>query len=207
MKLTSKSRFAVSAMLDLAIHQTDGNGARKMVKLSEISERQDISLNYLEQLFNKLRKAGLVSSMRGPQGGYFIEKDLSEVTMADIILASEDTLDATSCGGKKNCKGGSTCIAHHLWMRLNATIYEYLDGISVQSVLDLNASEDDGPEAMDSAIEGAFKGNLGHKEPSIHSSACGKMDKAGRKCANAKECAKAAKPPRASAKVGAKGGD
>lgn len=121
MRLTTKGRFAVTAMLDLAMHAD-----QHAVKLNAISERQNISLSYLEQLFSKLRRAGLVESIRGPGGGYILGNSGSNTNIAQIIAAAEDSLDATQCSGKANCHNGSPCITHNLWEDLNHTITNYL---------------------------------------------------------------------------------
>ena len=118
MRLTTKGRFAVTAMVDLAM-----NAQNNAVKLNAISERQKISLSYLEQLFSKLRRAGLVESVRGPGGGYVLGKPAGEINIAQIITAAEDRLDATQCSGKADCHGGAPCITHNLWESLNHTIH------------------------------------------------------------------------------------
>ena len=136
MRLTTKGRFAVTAMLDLAIHSPHG-----AVKLNAISERQQISLSYLEQLFSKLRRANLVESIRGPGGGYILAGSADQINIAQIIAAAEDSLDATQCSSKANCHNGTPCLTHQLWEDLNHTINDYLSGITLQSVL--NQREDD----------------------------------------------------------------
>ena len=136
MRLTTKGRFAVTAMLDLAIHSPHG-----AVKLNAISERQQISLSYLEQLFSKLRRANLVESIRGPGGGYILAGSADQINIAQIIAAAEDSLDATQCSSKANCHNGTPCLTHQLWEDLNHTINDYLSGITLQSVL--NKREDD----------------------------------------------------------------
>ena len=136
MRLTTKGRFAVTAMLDLAIHSPQG-----AVKLNAISERQQISLSYLEQLFSKLRRASLVESIRGPGGGYILAGSADQINIAQIIAAAEDSLDATQCSSKANCHNGTPCLTHQLWEDLNHTINDYLSGITLQSVL--NQREDD----------------------------------------------------------------
>ena len=135
MRLTTKGRFAVTAMLDLAIHSPHG-----AVKLNAISERQQISLSYLEQLFSKLRRANLVESIRGPGGGYILAGSADQINIAQIIAAAEDSLDATQCSSKANCHNGTPCLTHQLWEDLNHTINDYLSGITLQSVL--NQRED-----------------------------------------------------------------
>ena len=136
MRLPTKGRFAVTAMLDLAIHSPHG-----AVKLNAISERQQISLSYLEQLFSKLRRANLVESIRGPGGGYILAGSADQINIAQIIAAAEDSLDATQCSSKANCHNGTPCLTHQLWEDLNHTINDYLSGITLQSVL--SQREDD----------------------------------------------------------------
>ncbi len=133
MKLTTKGRYAVTAMLDLALH--DGNGP---VSLVEISERQDISLSYLEQLFSKLRRQSLVTSMRGPGGGYSLSRLPNEIAVSHIIMAVDENLDVTNCG---NAAGGchdtnKRCLTHNLWLDLSNRIQSFLDDISLQDMMD-----------------------------------------------------------------------
>jgi len=131
MRLTTKGRFAVTAMIDLALRCNNGP-----VALASISERQQISLSYLEQLFGKLRRYQLVDSVRGPGGGYCIAKPMSELTVADIIRAVDEQLDATQCG-KENCLGeGNRCMTHDLWSQLNAKMVDFLDSVTLQSLVD-----------------------------------------------------------------------
>lgn len=130
MRLTTKGRFAVTAMIDLAQH-----GNTHAVKLNAISDRQQISLSYLEQLFSKLRKAGLVESVRGPGGGYVLGHAPEQINIVQIIDAVEDKLDATLCSGKANCQSGEPCLTHDLWENLNHTIHTYLSGITLSSLL------------------------------------------------------------------------
>jgi Rrf2 family iron-sulfur cluster assembly transcriptional regulator len=127
MRLTTKGRFAVTAMVDLAMRHNRGP-----VTLAAISERQHISLSYLEQLFGKLRRAKLVSSVRGPGGGYNLARAAGEVTVAQIIAAVDEPLDATSCGGKENCTTDEKrCMTHDLWTRLNEKMHEYLSSVTL----------------------------------------------------------------------------
>src|SRR5215470_1171786 len=126
MRLTTKGRFAVTAILDLAMSQKGGP-----VSLAAISEHQGISLSYLEQLFGKLRRNALVSSVRGPGGGYLLAKSLEEVSVADIIRAVDEPMDATQCGGKENCHDDQKCITHDLWAGLNEKIFEYLSSVTL----------------------------------------------------------------------------
>jgi len=130
MRLTTKGRFAVTAMLDLALHD-----ARGPVTLSGISERQKISLSYLEQLFGKLRRRELVESVRGPGGGYRLARSASELSVADIIRAVEEPLDSTQCGGRENCHGDRKCMTHELWEELNHTVFGFLDGVKLSGLV------------------------------------------------------------------------
>ncbi len=130
MRLTTKGRFAVTAMIDLAL-----NAQNNAVKLNSISERQQISLSYLDQLFSKLRRAGLVESIRGPGGGYILGRDAGEINIAQIIAAAEDELDATLCKGKANCQSGAPCLTHNLWENLNHTINAYLSSVTLAGLL------------------------------------------------------------------------
>ncbi|MCB5184843.1 Fe-S cluster assembly transcriptional regulator IscR [Methylobacillus gramineus] len=138
MRLTTKGRFAVTAMLDLALNEEE-----KPVTLAGISERQGISLSYLEQLFSRLRRNGLVKSVRGPGGGYRLAKKHAEISVSDIITAVDELIDATQCGGKENCHEGKPCMTHDLWSSLNNKILEYLSGVALA---DLVAAQREGKE-------------------------------------------------------------
>lgn len=133
MRLTTKGRFAVTAMIDLALRQDGGP-----VTLAAISQRQQISLSYLEQLFGKLRRHELVESTRGPGGGYSLGRKAEEISVADIIVAVDEPIDATGCGGKENCMGDDIgrCMTHELWANLNAKMIEYLDSINLRKLVD-----------------------------------------------------------------------
>lgn len=131
MRLTTKGRFAVTAMIDLALRQHTGP-----VTLAGIAERQKISLSYLEQLFGKLRRNRLVSSVRGPGGGYCLAKQMEQVSVADIIQAVDETLDATQCGGKGDCHDDHPCMTHNLWTSLNQRMFDYLRAVSLQELVD-----------------------------------------------------------------------
>ena len=132
MRLTTKGRFAVTAMIDLALRQSNGP-----VTLAAISQRQQISLSYLEQLFGKLRRHELVDSTRGPGGGYTLARKASEMTVADIILSVDEPIDATHCGGKENCLGeAGRCMTHELWSALNERMVEFLDSVTLQKLVD-----------------------------------------------------------------------
>ena len=131
MRLTTRGRFAVTALLDLAMQRSKGP-----VKLAEISKRQQISLSYLEQLFTKLRQRKLVDSVRGPGGGYFLAKKMEHVSVADIILAVDEPIDSTQCGGKENCHNDNKCMTHDLWKNLNALIFDHLGSINLKQLVD-----------------------------------------------------------------------
>lgn len=130
MRLTTKGRFAVTAMIDLALRQDAGP-----VTLAGISERQRISLSYLEQLFGKLRRHRIVGSVRGPGGGYQLAKAVESITVADIIVAVDEPLDATSCGGKQNCKDDQRCMTHELWTSLNEKMFDFLNSVSLADLV------------------------------------------------------------------------
>jgi Rrf2 family iron-sulfur cluster assembly transcriptional regulator len=136
MRLTTKGRFAVTAMLDLAMHGHDGP-----VTLAGISERQKISLSYLEQLFGKLRRRELVESVRGPGGGYHLARDAARVSVADIVRAVEEPLDSTQCGGRENCRGEQRCMTHDLWEELNSTVYGFLAGVTLSQLVEKQRSK------------------------------------------------------------------
>ncbi|QFY44791.1 Fe-S cluster assembly transcription factor [Candidatus Methylospira mobilis] len=130
MRLTTKGRYAVTAMLDLACH-ADG----RPVTLTDIAKRQAISLSYLEQLFARLRRGGMVEGVRGPGGGYQLSKDASEINIAEIVAAVDEAIDSTRCGGKANCRGAEPCLTHELWMGLSEQIRQYLSTITLADVL------------------------------------------------------------------------
>lgn len=137
MRLTTKGRYAVTAILDLAIHH--GNGP---IALADIAQRQGISLSYLEQLFARLRKRSLVSSVRGPGGGYNLARNASEIHIAEVIAAVDENVDTTRCGGAHNCQNEGPCLTHDLWQDLSSRIYEYLDRISLQDLMDRRGVQD-----------------------------------------------------------------
>jgi len=130
MRLTTKGRYAVTAMLDLSLNY--GLGA---ITLADISDRQGISLSYLEQLFARLRKQGLVSSTRGPGGGYRLSRTADEITVLDVISAVDEKVDSTACEGKANCNDGESCLSHELWTSLSEQIKSYLSGITLGQVV------------------------------------------------------------------------
>ena len=131
MRLTTKGRFAVTAMIDLGLRQHNGP-----VTLASISQRQDISLSYLEQLFGKLRRHELVASTRGPGGGYTMGRPMNDISVADVIYAVDEPLDATQSGGKENCDNDERCMTHDLWSNLNRVMVDYLDSVSLQQLVD-----------------------------------------------------------------------
>ena len=136
MRLTTKGRFAVTAMLDLALHAQHGP-----VTLSNISTRQKISLSYLEQLFGKLRRNSLVESVRGPGGGYNLGRPLDQLTVADIIAAVEEPIDSRQCEGRDNCLGDRRCMTHDLWESLNTTVVNYLAGVTLAQLVQKQHSQ------------------------------------------------------------------
>src|ERR1700751_5890932 len=147
MRLTTKGRFAVTAMIDLALRQEQGP-----VTLAGISQRQRISLSYLEQLFGKLRRHEIVESVRGPGGGYNLARRAEEVTAPDIIIAVDEPLDATQCGGKGSCEGTKQhdghCMTHELWSTLNQKMVEYLDSVSLKDLVDQQRSREGAPAVL-----------------------------------------------------------
>lgn len=130
MRLTTKGRYAVTAMLDLALNYGKGP-----ITLADIAQRQGISLSYLEQLFSRLRKHQLVSSVRGPGGGYSLGRAASEIFVAQVITAVDETVDTTRCGGAHNCQDSHQCLTHDLWQELSCRIFDYLSNISLQDLV------------------------------------------------------------------------
>ncbi len=130
MRLTTKGRFAVTAMIDVAMH-----GGQGPVTLAAVSDRQRISLSYLEQLFGKLRRHGLVESVRGPGGGYHLARPAHQVSVADVIVAVDEPIDATQCGGKENCHDDRRCMTHDLWAALNAHIFTFLQSVTLEQLV------------------------------------------------------------------------
>ena len=130
MRLTTKGRYAVTAMLDLTLHAKN-----RPISLAGISERQSISLSYLEQLFSRLRQAGLVKSVRGPGGGYTLARNSDDIFVAQIIDAVNESIDTTSCQGKGDCQGGVICLTHNLWQDLSERIHDFLNGISLTDLV------------------------------------------------------------------------
>lgn len=139
MRLTTKGRYAVTAMLDLAVHNHNMKGP---ITLADISERQGISLSYLEQLFAKLRKTGLVASTRGPGGGYTLGRPAAEIAVSDVIAAVDESVDATRCGGLKNCQHDLPCLTHDLWEDLNRQIRTFLSGVSLGDLINRSVTRE-----------------------------------------------------------------
>lgn len=137
MRLTTKGRYAVTAMLDLVLHEQKGP-----VTLMDIADNQEISLSYLEQLFAKLRKSGLVKGMRGPGGGYRLGKAAQEISIADIISAVDEKFDARRCGGGEGCQDGERCLTHELWCQLSEHIHTFLNGINLLEVAKWSAVQE-----------------------------------------------------------------
>jgi Rrf2 family iron-sulfur cluster assembly transcriptional regulator len=131
MRLTTKGRYAVTAMLDLALHYEDGP-----ITLADISSRQGISLSYLEQLFAKLRRQGLVDSTRGPGGGYRLSRSPKEIPVANVITAVDENIETTRCGGLGNCQNDDMCLTHELWAELSERIYNFLSEISLGDLVE-----------------------------------------------------------------------
>jgi Rrf2 family transcriptional regulator, iron-sulfur cluster assembly transcription factor len=129
-KLTTKGRYAVTAMLDLALHAGSGP-----ITLADVARRQDISLSYLEQLFARLRRRSLVSSVRGPGGGYRLGRSAQEISIAEVITAVDESVDTTRCGGAHNCQDSQPCLTHDLWCDLSDRINEYLSGITLHDLV------------------------------------------------------------------------
>jgi Rrf2 family iron-sulfur cluster assembly transcriptional regulator len=130
MRLTTKGRYAVTAMLDLAIHAGEGP-----VSLADISSRQEISLSYLEQLFSKLRRQKLVVSVRGPGGGYQLSRATENISVAEVVDAVDESVNVTNCGGEGHCTDQGFCLTHHLWTDLSQQIHSFLNGISLESLM------------------------------------------------------------------------
>ena len=155
MRLTTKGRFAVTAMIDLAMRPGSGP-----VTLAEIRQRQKISLSYLEQLFSKLRRRALVDSVRGPGGGYRLARDMGQVSVADIIHAVDEPVDSTQCGGQENCKDGEKCLTHDLWANLNQHIVDYLGAVTLKQLVDEQKAKQNGVVQVQD-----MRGTLAKREP------------------------------------------
>ncbi|MFL0807591.1 MAG: Fe-S cluster assembly transcriptional regulator IscR [Oceanobacter sp.] len=148
MRLTTKGRYAVTAMLDLAIHARHGP-----VSLNDISGRQGISLSYLEQLFAKLRRSGLVASVRGPGGGYHLSRERHLINVAEIVDAVNESMDATRCQKRGDCQDGEQCLTHHLWMDLSDQIHHFLANISLQQLIDRRDQQQGSERPEDSLLD------------------------------------------------------
>lgn len=161
MRLTSKGRYAVTAMLDVALHAQEGP-----VPLADISIRQGISLSYLEQLFARLRKNGLVASVRGPGGGYLLGKNPGEISVGSVISAVDESVDATRCQGKEGCQGGSRCLTHVLWSDLSDRITSFLNNITLAELV----NNQDVLEVADRQIAESRRGfmNENHEQTSVN---------------------------------------
>ena len=132
MRLSTRGRFAITAMIDLALRQNSGP-----VTLAAIAQRQQISLSYLEQLFGKLRRHKLVESTRGPGGGYMLAREAQTISVSEIILSVDEPMDATQCAGKENCLGeAGRCMTHDLWATLNTRMVEFLNSVNLQKLVD-----------------------------------------------------------------------
>ncbi|MDB5901272.1 MAG: Fe-S cluster assembly transcriptional regulator IscR [Betaproteobacteria bacterium] len=153
MRLTTKGRFAVTAMVDLAL--SHGGGP---VTLAEISSRQKISLSYLEQLFGKLRRRSLVDSVRGPGGGYRLARDMAGISVAEIILAVDEPIDATQCAGKENCRDEQKCLTHDLWATLNSRIFDYLEAVTLRQLVDDQRAKESGQNTVHDMRQSPGKG-------------------------------------------------
>jgi Rrf2 family iron-sulfur cluster assembly transcriptional regulator len=151
MRLSTKGRYAVTAMLDLALH--GGNGP---LTLSEISENQGISLSYLEQLFASLRAKSLVRGVRGPGGGYYLGREMDEISIADIICAVDEWVEFTRCKGKQNCRNGQRCLTHSLWDDLSQQIFIFLSDITLHDLVEKGKDKQEGqPDVISATLRGA----------------------------------------------------
>lgn len=139
MRLTTKGKYAVTALLDLSLHQSD----KEFTSLSKIAARQDMPISYLEQLFRSLRKAGIVEAARGPTGGYRLSRHSSEINISEVVASVEGTMDATQCGGAADCHAGTRCLAHDLWSELNCQVDNFLISKSLEDVITNERSSQD----------------------------------------------------------------
>ena len=160
MRLTTKGRYAVTAMLDLAIHVGSGP-----ISLADISKRQDISLSYLEQLFAKLRRNDLVTSVRGPGGGYLLSRSTAEIFVAQIVDAVNEAVDATGCHGEADCQAGEVCLTHHLWCDLSEQIHGFLSDISLSSLVERREVQDVSARQADRETQSLGKAPLNSEIP------------------------------------------
>ncbi|EGV18296.1 Rrf2 family transcriptional regulator [Thiocapsa marina] len=148
MRLSTKGRYAVTAMLDLALHSGSGP-----VTLADVSVNQGISLSYLEQLFAALRSKKLVRGVRGPGGGYYLGRSAEDISIADIICAVDEWVEFTRCGGRENCRDGQRCLTHHLWDQLSDEIFRFLKDISLQDLVDRGRGRSDAPKVGIETLE------------------------------------------------------
>ena len=162
MRLTTKGRFAVTAMLDIALHRGGGP-----VTLAGISQRQNISLSYLEQLFGRLRRHNLVDSVRGPGGGYTLARPTDKVTVAYIVIAVDEPLDATQCGGKEDCLDEGRCMTHDLWSALNKKIYEYLHSVALSDLVAKQLARETQKVVMQDKRPGSGHNDGGNKQAAV----------------------------------------
>jgi Rrf2 family iron-sulfur cluster assembly transcriptional regulator len=147
MRLSTKGRYAVTAMMDLAMHHGQGP-----VALADISENQGISLSYLEQLFARLKKSNLVEGLRGPGGGYRLSRRPDDISIADVITAIGEGIDSTLCEGNEDCQDGEQCLTHELWTRLGQEIYDFLNGITLASFLENDAASKSSKSRQDDMV-------------------------------------------------------
>jgi len=147
MRLSTKGRYAVTAMMDLAMHHGQGP-----VALADISENQGISLSYLEQLFARLKKSNLVEGLRGPGGGYRLSRRPDDISIADVITAIGEGIDSTLCDGNEDCQDGEQCLTHELWTRLGQEIYDFLNGITLASFLENEAASKSSKSRQDDMV-------------------------------------------------------
>lgn len=169
MRLTTKGRFAVTAMIDLALREHNGP-----VTLAGISQRQKISLSYLEQLFGKLRRHQLVESTRGPGGGYSLARPSQDINVSSIIFAVDEPLDATQCGGKQDCFEDGPCMTHELWTSLNKRMIDYLDSVSLQDLVEQQRMREQQPATRQISITREHKAAL-----ELHTSSLQSIDSNG----------------------------
>ena len=147
MRLTTKGRYAVTAMIDLSINQANGP-----VTLKSISDNQGISLSYLEQLFSKMRKSNLVNGTRGPGGGYVLARDVDQISIAEIVVAVDEPLEFTECDGRQNCHEGKRCLTHGLWSELSDQLYAFLSGVRLGQLMRESGIEDKNNSAQADSI-------------------------------------------------------
>jgi Rrf2 family iron-sulfur cluster assembly transcriptional regulator len=166
MKLTTRGRYAVTAMLDLALHQHEGP-----ISLADIAERQGISLSYLEQIFSRLRRSELVSSTRGPGGGYRLSRESADISIADVIKAVDEMVDATRCGGMQNCQGEARCLTHDLWHDLSGQIQDFLTGIDIAQLVERRSVREVAARQDSIVVDAPQSGAVGERLQSLATSA------------------------------------